>query len=74
MDILSKISLKSSKDYSNGLTKKLATVTKVARHIVRKVTEVEALEIGGEANWFMHNNRQCVLERRECGQWIVWAF
>ncbi len=73
MDILSKIET-GTKNYSDDLARKLRTVTKRARHIVRKVTDAEAAELGGVADWFMFNGRQTVLERRECGQWIVWAF
>lgn len=73
MDILSKIDL-NAKTYSDDLTAKLRTVTKRARHIVRKVTDAEAAELGAIKDWFMFNGRQTVLERRECGQWIVWAF
>lgn len=72
MDALNKII--TTKDYSQALTAKLKTVTKGYRHIIRKITDAEANELGSTPNWFMFNNRQTVIEQRECGQWIVWAF
>jgi hypothetical protein len=73
MDILNKIDL-TAPTYSPALTAKLRTVTKTSKHKVRLLTNDEAAELGNEENWFMFAKRQCVLSRRECGQWTVWAF
>lgn len=73
MDILNKIDW-SAPAYSPALSAKLGTVTKTSKHKVRLLTDAEAAELGSEENWFMHAKRQCVLSRRECGQWTVWAF
>jgi hypothetical protein len=72
MNMLTKIFAEPA--YSLKLNAKLMTVTKAKRHTVRKITDEEADELGGENDWLMFNGRQTVIERRECGQWIVWAF